>query len=86
MENKEKTVRKIASRVSKKYKLYPPVDFTNVFLEKGIKYREEKLVTNGDGYSELQDSKLEIVVNSETDYLPRKRFTIAHELGHIFIG
>lgn len=86
MENKERIVRKIANRVSKRYSLYPPVDFKNVFVEKGIKYREKKLETNGDGYSELKDSNLEIVVNSEMDYMPRKRFTIAHELGHIFIG
>lgn len=86
MENKEKIVRKLANRVSNEYKLYPPVDFKKVLLQKGIKYREEKLVTNGDGYSDLRDSGLEIVVNSDMDYLPRKRFTIAHELGHIFIG
>lgn len=86
MENKEIIVRKIANRVSKRYNLYPPVNFTNVFKEKGIKYREERLVTDGDGYSELKDSNLEVVVNSEMDYEPRKRFTIAHELGHIFIG
>lgn len=75
MENKERIVRKIANRVSKRYSLYPPVDFKNVFVEKGIKYREKKLETNGDGYSELKDSNLEIVVNSEMDYIPRKRFT-----------
>lgn len=86
MENKERIVRKIANRVSKIYNLYPPVEFKRVFVEKGIKYKEEKLTTNGDGYSELKDSNLEIVVNSEMNYIPRKRFTIAHELGHIFIG
>lgn len=86
MENKEKIVRKIANRVSDKYKLYPPVDFKEILLQKGIRYREEKLVTNGDGYSDLRESDMEIVVNSDMDYLPRKRFTIAHELGHIFIG
>lgn len=86
MENKEIIVRKIANRVSKIYNLYPPVDLKKILVEKGIKYREEKLTTNGDGYSELKDSNLEIVVNSEMTYRPRKRFTIAHELGHIFIG
>ena len=86
MENKEKIVRKIANRVSDKYKLYPPVDFKEILLQKGIRYREEKLVTNGDGYSDLRESDMEIVVNSDMNYLPRKRFTIAHELGHIFIG
>lgn len=86
MENKEKIIRKIANRVSKKYGLYPPINFTNVFQENKIKYGEEKLGTDGDGYSNLKDSELKIIVNSQTDYVPRKRFTIAHELGHIFIG
>ena len=62
------------------------MDLKKILVEKGIKYREEKLTTNGDGYSELKDSNLEIVVNSEMTYRLRKRFTIAHELGHIFIG
>lgn len=86
MENKEIIVRKIANRVSKKYNLRPPVDFTNIFEQKRIKFREEKFGTNGDGYSELKDTNLVIVVNSEINYIRRKRFTIAHELGHIFIG
>lgn len=47
---------------------------------------EKDMGTDGDGYSDLRDSELKIVINSETDYLPRKRFTIAHELGHVFIG
>lgn len=86
MENKEDTVRRIARRVVTKYNLVPPIMFENIFYDREIIYREENLGTNGDGYSDLKDSKLKIVVNSEVKYEPRKRFTIAHELGHIFIG
>lgn len=86
MENKEKLIRKIAQRVVKKYDLFPPIDVTRVISEKGICYIEENLGTNADGYSDLSDSNLKIVINSQIDYLPRKRFTIAHELGHIFVN
>ena len=86
MENKEKTVRKIANKVRKKYDLKLPADFDNVFKEKGIELTEKSLKRNEDGYSELKKDKLKIVINSDIEYMPRKRFTIAHELGHIFIG
>jgi len=86
MENKEGIIRRIAGRISKKYNLYPPIDFTPIFEDRNIQYHEENLGTDADGYSDLIDSALKIVVNSEIDYIPRKRFTIAHELGHVFIG
>lgn len=86
MENKEKLVRKIASRVIAKYNLFPPIDVESVIKKRGIIYREENLATNADGYSDLSDTNLKIILNSQMKYEPRKRFTIAHELGHIFIG
>ena len=86
MENKEKQVRKIAQRVMTKYKLHPPVDMMGLIQEKGITCVEENLGTNADGYSDLKDSDLKIVLNSAIQYEPRKRFTLAHELGHIFIS
>jgi Zn-dependent peptidase ImmA (M78 family) len=86
MENKEHIIRRIAGRIIKKYNLYPPINFSDILKDKNIQYLEENLGTNGDGYSDLRDSALKIIVNSEIDYLPRKRFTIAHELGHVFIG
>ena len=86
MENKEKQVRKIAQRVMTKYKLHPPVDMMGLIQEKGITCVEENLGTNADGYSDLKDSDLKIVLNSAIQYEPRKRFTLAQELGHIFIS
>ena len=86
MENKEKQVRKIAQRVMAKYKLHPPIDMLGIIQDKGITYVEENLGANADGYSDLKDSDLKIVLNSATQYEPRKRFTLAHELGHIFIS
>lgn len=86
MENKERTVRKIANKVRKKYDMKFPAEFENVFEKKGIEYMEKSLKPNEDGYSDLKKDKLKIVINADIEYLPRKRFTIAHELGHIFIG
>lgn len=85
MENKEKQVRKIAQRVMTKYKLHPPVDMMGLIQEKGITCVEENLGTNADGYSDLKDSDLKIVLNSAIQYEPRKRFTLAHELGHPYV-
>lgn len=86
MENKETQIRKIAQRVIMKYKLHPPIDMGKIIRNKGITYVEDNLGTNGDGYSDLRDSDLKIVLNSAIQYEPRKRFTLAHELGHIFIS
>ena len=69
-----------------KYNLYPPIDMVRIIQEKGIICVEENLGTNADGYSDLKDSDLKIVLNSAIQYEPRKRFTLAHELGHIFIS
>lgn len=41
--------------------------------EKGITCVEENLGTNADGYSDLKDSDLKIVLNSAIQYEPRKR-------------
>lgn len=86
MENKEKQVRKIAQRVMTKYNLHPPIDMAGIIQDKRITCVEENLGTNADGYSDLKDSDLKIVLNSAIQYEPRKRFTLAHELGHIFIS
>lgn len=69
-----------------KYNLYPPIDMVGIIQDKGIICVEENLGTNADGYSDLKDSDLKIVLNSAIQYEPRKRFTLAHELGHIFIS
>lgn len=86
MVNKEKIVRKIANTVRNRYHLKLPTDFKVVFREKDIKYVEQSFETKGDGYSDLKNGQLKVVINSDMAYIPRKRFTIAHELGHIFIG
>lgn len=85
MENKEKQVRKIAQRVMTKYKLHPPVDMMGLIQEKGITCVEENLGTNADGYSDLKDSDLKIVLNSLFSMNQENVLPWLHELGHIFI-
>ena len=46
----------------------------------------KKDILNGGRNADLKDSDLKIVLNSAIQYEPRIRFTLAHELGHIFIS
>ena len=84
MENKEAVVRKIAKKIAKKYNVSPPVDLDKIIREKGIVCMSEAGL-NFDGYSSLKSTNLKIVLGTN-NYEQRKRFTIAHELGHIFIS
>lgn len=43
---------------------------------------EEKNISNSDGRIVFGKTKTKITVNSEIKYLGRRRFTLAHELGH----
>ena len=62
------------------------VDIRDLVYAKGIIYREAPL-ENYDGRIVYgQRGKALITVNSKLTYEPRKRFTIAHELGHYVLG
>jgi Zn-dependent peptidase ImmA (M78 family) len=51
-----------------------------------INYREEKFTTRTIcGLSLGQDRQIEVVINSEIENLGRKRFTGAHEIGHVVL-
>lgn len=62
-------------------------DLTHLVLGLGLYYDEEPM--NGcDGRIVFSKSgkKVKITINSETHYLPRKRFSVGHELGHYLLG
>ncbi len=82
--NRFSVVRKRAKKIVEKYGLEPPVDINIVFSEMGISIEEEKNQYGIEAYSYLND-KIRIVVNTEVVYPPRRKFTLAHELGHICI-
>ena len=58
------------------------LDLTDLVYARGLLYRETPLV-GCDGRIVISPKGNAIItINSETQYLPRKRFSIAHELGH----
>jgi len=79
-----KLICKIAQRVSAKYNLSVPVNFDSVISDKCEYVECESLPGAVDGYTELGCNPPRINILS-TAFEQRKRFTIAHELGHIFI-
>ena len=69
-------------------KLEPPVDLGRVATRLGIEVCEREFVPEIDGvYLRLSDAPPVIAVNnSYTKPLARKRFTLAHEIGHHLLG
>ncbi len=58
----------------------------NFIGEFDIKYKEvEDVPTNFCGLSARYNDTSVILVNAHFDFLPRKIFTIAHEIGHLFL-
>lgn len=72
--------RDVARKVTKKYKLYPPVDVINVAESEGFEIEYEQLAV----CAQFNRFEKFIVVNKK-DHLNRQRFSIAHELGHFYL-
>lgn len=69
-------------------KLEPPADLSRVAERLGIEVCEREFVREVDGiYLRLPDAPPVIAINnSYTKPLPRRRFTLAHEIGHHLLG
>lgn len=80
-DNRLTVVRRLAQKLHDRYGLRVPVDLSTIVQQKGIKLSYRSFKNGGDGYSLLTDPP-EIVLNEEITFLPRRRFTLAHELGH----
>lgn len=78
-------VRQRANKLYKKYSLSVPVNLDTIIREKNIVVSYEENQLGIDGMCQLQKSPPEIILNTETTYEPRRRFTLAHEIGHICI-
>ena len=78
-------VRQRANKLYKKYSLSVPVNLDIIIREKNIivSYKENQVGI--DGMCQLQKNPPEIILNTETVYEQRRRFTLAHEIGHICI-
>ena len=84
MINRFDAARKHASKIVTKYKLIPPINPIEVIRSLGIELEEKANNYGIEAYSELNLAP-KIVINSEFTFPARKRFTLAHELGHIII-
>lgn len=84
MINKEREIINIVNRVRQRFKINVPVNFGE-FVKMGkceIKYEYNPL---WDGYVEFSNDPPVIYISSATENENRQNFTLAHELGHIFI-
>jgi Zn-dependent peptidase ImmA (M78 family) len=78
--------RKIAKKVIKDYKLTElPTELTKVFQKLGLKYIELNEPEGIDGAIIEIENKPSIAYLNKAKPIPRQRFTLAHELGHIFL-
>ena len=84
MINRFDAARKYASKIVKKEHLSPPINPINIIRSMGIELEEKYNNYGIEAYSELGITP-KIVINSEFTFPARKRFTLAHELGHIII-
>jgi Zn-dependent peptidase ImmA (M78 family) len=76
--------KKLAQSLIESYKLAVPVDVNSLARREGILIREEDLEDNVSGMLVIKDERSVIVVNAN-HHQNRRRFTIAHELGHYFL-
>lgn len=62
-------------------------DLTELVLSLGVYYEELPLVgCEGMLLYTNSGETVKIIVNKDTKYVPRKRFSIAHEIGHYLLG
>lgn len=84
MINRFDSARKFASKIVESKKLTPPIDPSEIIKTYGIEIIEEENQLGIEAYSKLDENPY-IAINSEFTFPARKKFTLAHELGHIII-
>lgn len=84
MTNRFDSARKFASKIVESKKLVPPIDPVQIIKSYGIEIIEDENQFGIEAFSDLGEVP-QITINTEFTYLARKRFTLAHELGHIII-
>jgi len=78
--------RNMARKMIKDYKLTEvPTDLTKVFQKLGLRYIELNDPEGIDGAIIEIENKPAIAYLNKAKPIPRQRFTLAHELGHIFL-
>ncbi len=84
MTNRFASARKFASKIVESNKLVPPIDPVSVIKSYGIEIIEEENQFGIEAFSDLGEVP-RITINTEFTFPARKKFTLAHELGHIVI-
>lgn len=92
MKKSKREIKNLVNQLLKKHNLlFPPVSLDRILQREDIKYIEKDfedldLEENVDALIYKDDDIKFIVVNSKAHlYNERKRFSIAHELGHLFL-
>lgn len=78
-------VRKMASRLRQTHHLTLPVDLERLAALERIQVKTFHSQSGIDGYADLDCDKPVIYINAEQPYQRRRRFTMAHEIGHVQI-
>jgi len=87
MEPNYALARNMAKKVIKDYKLANvPTDLKAIFASLGLKYIELDDPNDIDGAIIEIENKPSIAVLNRAKAIQRQRFTLAHELGHIFLN
>lgn len=87
MEPNYSLARQMAKKVLKDYKLTEvPTDLRKIFQSLGLKYIELDDHKDIDGAILEIDNKPSIAVLNRAKPIQRQRFTLAHELAHIFLN
>lgn len=87
MEPNYSLARQMARKVLKDYKLTEvPTDLRKIFQSLGLKYMELDDPKDIDGAILEIDNKPSIAVLNRAKPIQRQRFTLAHELAHIFLN
>lgn len=84
MEITQNPEQKIARRILNKYKLTPPIDVLSI-IQNYATIEEAAIPNKVDAICMLNGQIPKVILNSRISNSSRKRFTLAHELGHISI-
>lgn len=84
-QRRKATIEKMAATILKEHKcMSPGFSLSNLVKRLKIELESKELESNISGYSAFRDGKKAIVVNNGHPKA-RRRFTIAHELGHLLL-
>ena len=84
MNNRFVIAKKFATNIVREYSLTPPIEPEAIIREYGYEIIEEGNQLGIEAFSMLGDVP-KIIINPEFSYPARRKFTLAHELGHIII-